>query len=314
MTISKTSQHLLSTDFHHKDMFESLISNSPLISPRERWIVFFVTTLHRLSSFLQNKNRSNSFYSFVLLLLCFILFTIIICKWIFILWLHHDHHRTSNKSSTSVLISSSFILIFAILIHHYSISSSTTTMKHDISLYHQRNNFYEAWITLQNFTIRTYPHQPLRYLHGQWYRTWNQSMSLVRFRGINLPAKTPNFPFELRSTRPNRDHPHSYEEYMKLLYSSKATVSFMDRPIPLSTADEHFARLSLYGFNLIRLSVPWEVCFIKNCEKYTHIIHPLNDNNNFILEFFTYTLVLYFFKGCYAIGKDKILSLFLYLF
>ena len=35
-------------------------------------------------------------------------------------------------------------------------------------------------------------------------------------------------------------------------------VSFIDRPIPLSEADEHFGRLASCGFHFIRLLTTWE--------------------------------------------------------
>lgn len=35
-------------------------------------------------------------------------------------------------------------------------------------------------------------------------------------------------------------------------------VSFLDRPFPLSEADEHFGRLRSWGLTFLRLLVPWE--------------------------------------------------------
>src|SRR3990167_10069835 len=54
-------------------------------------------------------------------------------------------------------------------------------------------------------------------------------------RGVNLPAKIP----------------------IKL-GNSHREVSFVGRPFSLDEADLHFARLESWGFNFIRLCVPWE--------------------------------------------------------
>jgi len=224
-------------------MFDLQLSYSPLLSSTEKWVVFFVTTIHRLSSLL---NLGTVYI--IVLLLSSILLIIFIRKWISTSW------RRSEASSARLFLTSGSVLLFAILIHKKTMSSSRNQNRF---MDHQRDHFYEAWVTLQNFTIRTLPNQPLYYSQdGTWYRNEERS-SIVRFRGINLPAKTPSVPHDLKSTKPSSNLNHS--EYMNLLYSSKASVSFVDRPIPLSSADEHFARLSLYGFNLIRLSVPWEV-------------------------------------------------------
>ncbi len=64
---------------------------------------------------------------------------------------------------------------------------------------------------------------------------------VVKFRGVNLPAKTP-----------------TYGHNPEIFYSDKKQVSFIDTPIPLETAAQHFQRLSNYGFNLLRLVVTWE--------------------------------------------------------
>eukprot|EP00573_Skeletonema_grethae_P011542 CAMPEP_0201692622 /NCGR_PEP_ID=MMETSP0578-20130828/5463_1 /ASSEMBLY_ACC=CAM_ASM_000663 /TAXON_ID=267565 /ORGANISM="Skeletonema grethea, Strain CCMP 1804" /LENGTH=302 /DNA_ID=CAMNT_0048178029 /DNA_START=209 /DNA_END=1114 /DNA_ORIENTATION=+ len=70
----------------------------------------------------------------------------------------------------------------------------------------------------------------------------------MRFRGVNLPAKTPSSPANLVDTRSSDQ-----------LYESKLHVSFINRPFSLEEAPAHFRRLSyLWGFNLIRLSVSWE--------------------------------------------------------
>jgi hypothetical protein len=58
----------------------------------------------------------------------------------------------------------------------------------------------------------------------------------VIYRGVNLPAKIPS----------------------KLSGEDHRKISFVGRPFPLDEADEHFGRLSNWGFNLLRLSVSWE--------------------------------------------------------
>ncbi len=97
----------------------------------------------------------------------------------------------------------------------------------------------------------------LRYLDGCWTTSTSKSANgddddcherlRLRFRGINLPAKTPSYPPNLKTTR-NADR----------FFESKSTVSFVDRPFPLSEAPTHLQRLSNFGFNLIRLGVTWE--------------------------------------------------------
>lgn len=37
-----------------------------------------------------------------------------------------------------------------------------------------------------------------------------------------------------------------------------ASLSFKDRPFPLSEADSHLTNLRNWGFNLIRFCIPWE--------------------------------------------------------
>lgn len=69
---------------------------------------------------------------------------------------------------------------------------------------------------------------------------------VVRFRGVNLPAKIPSTPSQFQSSDDSRQ-----------FYESKSEVSFVNRPFSLEAL--HFRRISQYwGFNLIRLSVTWE--------------------------------------------------------
>lgn len=228
--------------------------NSSLLSPTEKWVVFLMTTFHRLSSW---KHSGILLYTILLCFISIVLYFIYNC----ISNVSSSFGRRRSETSFRLFTYSGAILLLAVLIHNNIIRIPFKYYNNHCMVV-QKDDFYEAWITFQNFTIRDIPNnQPLYYSDGTWYRNEEKS-SIVRWRGINLPAKTPSFPPELQSTAPSSSLNNSFEEYMNLLYASKTFVSFVDRPIPLSMADEHFARLSLYGFNLIRLSVPWEVCCI----------------------------------------------------
>ena len=101
------------------------------------------------------------------------------------------------------------------------------------------NNFYEGENKKHNFAPRTI--QRLCYSNGTWWTETESNSSgnerrRIRFRGINLPAKTPK---------------------------SENPISFVDKPFPLNDAAEHFQRLSNYGYNLIRLGVTWEAVMHK---------------------------------------------------
>jgi len=89
----------------------------------------------------------------------------------------------------------------------------------------------------------------LEYVDGQWIQTTYDEKGapadeIVRFRGVNLPAKTPAVP----PANAGDD-----------VHASKGDVSFVGRPFPLEEAPAHFRRLGHdWGFNLVRLSTSWE--------------------------------------------------------
>lgn len=97
---------------------------------------------------------------------------------------------------------------------------------------------------------RTIPPRGLEYVRGRWLKADGDGSvpSAVRFRGVNLPAKTPSAPSDLRDTKSRRR-----------FHASKRDASFVGRPFPLDEAPAHFRRMSHdWGFNLVRLSTSWE--------------------------------------------------------
>jgi hypothetical protein len=80
----------------------------------------------------------------------------------------------------------------------------------------------------------------------------------VILRGVNLggDSKVPFSPDE--STHLPTD------------FCRHRAVSFVGRPFPLNEADEHFARLKAWGFNVIRLVVTWEAVEHAGPGEYDH--------------------------------------------
>ena len=150
-------------------------------------------------------------------------------------WPPSTYYRsiTSSIAVTSSLI----LLLLSVLLHgRYNNICQTPDSRH---VHVVDPNYYE------NRRFEPRPIEPLYYSGGKWRTV--QDDKQIRFRGINLPAKTPSQPAHLKSTSNLAD-----------FYASRYNVSFVGRPFPLSEAEEHFDRLSKYGFNLIRLSVTWE--------------------------------------------------------
>lgn len=79
-------------------------------------------------------------------------------------------------------------------------------------------------------------------IDGEWFK--DQHDRYLILRGVNLTSKLPKhlsqFPFDRRGLAYHKD------------------ISYIDRPIPLEEADEHFARLKYWGFTFLRFSVLWE--------------------------------------------------------
>ncbi len=74
----------------------------------------------------------------------------------------------------------------------------------------------------------------------------DQANNKTFFRGVNLGGST-KVP-----TKPNG------ATFLKEGFFDPINVSFVDRPFPISEADEHFLRLKKWGFNFLRLLITWE--------------------------------------------------------
>ena len=153
------------------------------------------------------------------------------------------------RSHLSLLITIS-ILIYCHLkfnFHHVEVETDGKMTWMDEDYYEKKQNSWKPRMISST--------GQLHFSNGSWKSSSSSSENnnskpkRVRFRGINLPAKTPSTPTLLKTSKCSND---------SLLYETKESVSFVNRPFPIETADEHFQRLSNYGFNLIRLSVTWE--------------------------------------------------------
>lgn len=74
----------------------------------------------------------------------------------------------------------------------------------------------------------------------------DQDSRILLLRGVSISGMS-----KLPSSPDGRTHLSSG-------FFSHRDVSFLDRPFPLSEADEHFARLKRWGLTLVRLVVCWE--------------------------------------------------------
>lgn len=156
----------------------------------------------------------------------------------------------------SFLKSSIYIYITIFLIGCFYVAFSwhyNTPARKEIEFISEKEqlhqNYYEENTINEQFSFST-TIERLVFADGYWrLPTTNKNddllSTIIRFRGINLPAKTPNGPLH------NSKNPTDF-------YESKRNVSFIDRPFPLREANQHFSRLACYGMNLVRLTVTWE--------------------------------------------------------
>jgi hypothetical protein len=166
-----------------------------------------------------------------------------------------DGNSSTNKVSTS-----NVYFVCAVIMGIISVGLSLINNDNNFRQTFEKrdkyvNEYYDQHPNHHSLGIsRSVPGHGLQYINGQWVKKirddndTTEELHKIRFRGVNLPAKTPSAPANLRNTRQSQQ-----------FYESKRYVSFVDRPFPLQDAHIHFRRLSQdWGFNLIRLSVTWE--------------------------------------------------------
>ncbi|KAI8974657.1 glycoside hydrolase superfamily [Pilobolus umbonatus] len=113
---------------------------------------------------------------------------------------------------------------------------------------------------------------------GPWFID-KKSNRTVLFKGINVGGGT-----KLPVGLPSHEQHGFWVDYDR-------KVTFIGRPFPLHEADEHFARLVGYGFNLIRFVVTWEALEhegpgLYDEEYLDYLIHLLNKCGKFGLKVF----------------------------
>ena len=191
------------------------------------------------------------------------LFTLLIAKITIIagIFLFEDDFNTEEFGITEqswriLFITSLCLLIPVIIFNNVDIISILTRIHPWDTISTTDNNFYETKNprskdseSKEAIQYKPNPIQPLIYSQGQWiiqsnHTNKSNSKQIIRFRGINLPAKTPNKP---NKRTKNDDIP-----------TPQSNISFINKPFPLNSAHEHFARISKYGINLLRLTVTWE--------------------------------------------------------
>eukprot|EP00578_Thalassiosira_sp_NH16_P025196 CAMPEP_0181089238 /NCGR_PEP_ID=MMETSP1071-20121207/7198_1 /TAXON_ID=35127 /ORGANISM="Thalassiosira sp., Strain NH16" /LENGTH=735 /DNA_ID=CAMNT_0023171177 /DNA_START=2015 /DNA_END=4219 /DNA_ORIENTATION=+ len=178
------------------------------------------------------------------------LFFTIACPVLLILWrqtrtarTHHSHRSRPCADRLSIKVAA----IVGVVSVGYS---SFYRGNEKLESFLDRGKFINEHYDKNQYTLsssRIVPKKGLRY-NGRWTKEEHHWSNVIRFRGVNLPAKTPAIPSVLRNTKGSLD-----------FYASKHNVSFVGRPFPLEEAPQHFQRLShQWGFNLIRLSTSWE--------------------------------------------------------
>lgn len=214
------------------------VTSSSSLPDSHRLVSFLVTNITSLLSFVSQ-------FSEVEILIILVLLTIFSqLKWI------HRHYqiRLSFLITISILFlchvktrDSSYKHYVENDVCNINLSDDCLTEKEEM----WNENYYES--RFNDLNPMSSIAKDLYHLKGFWRNNDGVNEFKFRFRGINLPAKTPSEPKNLRKTKNARG-----------LYETKRSVSFIDRPFPLDTSDEHFKRLSLYGFNFLRLTVTWE--------------------------------------------------------
>ena len=193
------------------------------IKLQQRFIIFVVTSAHHFISFYSSCKRYVGIYTILLICLA-ISCTTRLCK----------RSWRSFTNTAVVVLAMAFTSLYK------------DTNPYSADREHYINNFYDDnSIDIKLHRSRRISNKRPSYVNGNWVTVDSQ---IMRFRGVNLPAKTPSFPANLINTR-------DYHQ----LYESKQYVSFLGRPFSLDEAPDHFQRISKHwGFNLIRLSVTWE--------------------------------------------------------
>ncbi|ORY05646.1 glycoside hydrolase [Basidiobolus meristosporus CBS 931.73] len=79
-------------------------------------------------------------------------------------------------------------------------------------------------------------------LDGPWFK--DHLGRKVLLRGVNMAGSCKT--------------PPSVPSHERTSFFDHKTVSFINRPFPIEDADEHFRRLRAWGFNFLRILVPWE--------------------------------------------------------
>ncbi len=180
--------------------------------------------------------------TFLILLIIFFIWNECFCK-------RRDGSR-KNLFPRATKAGAGFVGIVSII---YSVFDEGR-LRHEVLEHELRiNGYYEKYHNKHTLSdARAIPKSGLQNIDGQWrMKQTKDDMEedlVVRFRGVNLPAKTPSIPSQLQSTDASRQ-----------FYESKSEISFVNRPFSLEDAHLHFRRISQdWGFNLIRLSVTWE--------------------------------------------------------
>lgn len=194
------------------------------INLQQRLLSYLVTSIHRFLSIsgLFAKQVGISHQTFLLFCIIVVL-SFIGC-----------YKRYSCRSINII------VLVLAI-ISSALYKDATSFYSLELELYIDEHSESIKLNSSRNFPIKDRP----KYVHGKWM---TMDSHIMRFRGVNLPAKTPSSPANLVNTRSSDQS-----------YESKQHVSFLNRPFSLEEAPAHFQRLGHHwGFNLVRLSVSWE--------------------------------------------------------